>query len=371
MRWVAALVVLMAATACATPTLTYQSMPAEGNVDGRMVAALPIARITITPPAPIVSDDQMKAAEQRRQTALTATAHTATPHGGGGDTTTDAAGNDRATASIFAVTYRANPHATFLVRPQTDAFSTTQLAPTYRTDSSIVSTLSVGTVDHRAELAGDVAGIISAFGDATFLSSAGDSGRPENSITCGAIEPGYLAWLINKTANGTLSATDHYPARNDHESDADYRSRLARATAADRFEADAAHCNITVSLSAPDGDAITLDYFEHHVLGQQSHLMISAACRWMSVQYTVPGNTAAHNQIIVENFAVPDPFFVRVSPLPYSGKLDASSVCAAPSLTQGDQSPQTPWHTVHSILTPFQNGSGASDGGTTHTGGSK
>jgi hypothetical protein len=357
--------------ACATPTITYEPVGALGNIDGRMVASLPVARIVFTPPDPTAVEDE----DDNTQEATAATARPARAGAGGGrnraappaapaeeeEEDSEAEGGD----DFASLLYYPSPHATYLVRPNDNWFSATRIAPTYRADTSVLATLNVETIDRREEFAQDLASVISAFGDPTVLNSGSDAAVPPNSITCQVIEPQFIAWLLSRNANATLDADHPYPARTAGETDVAYRARLAAGSEENEvysFEGQATQCTIKVSFGPLLADAVTLDYFNTNIRGRQSHVMIGAACRMMSLDYIVPSESGESVQTVRWSRPVPDPNFVRLSPLPYSGALDANSVCAAPSLTQGEGAQASGFHIFRLFLGPFRNGGG--DGGT-------
>ncbi len=317
---IARILVTMAALAlvagCVHPTVTYHQA-FDPDVRGLTPMTLQVARVTFAPPG-------TRAAAAAPAPAAGAPAPAAAAPAAAPAAAAPAAS---ANATTLATTWHDNPepNATFFIEPHDGLFSLTQLSPTYRQDSTGFASLGVQTIDRRVELAQDVAGIISAFGDATVI---GDGALRDQTITCSSIEPEWFA--------GQLAG---HPER---------FGVLARARGASDQD-----CIIEVSFAPlPDG-AVSLSAID---MDEQSSYLLVEACRRVTIDYLYYGSLTQEAPNITRLVAyVPDPYHARRVPLPYSGQLARTHVCSPPTVTLGQDKPAAPFSVFRNILAPFRN----------------
>lgn len=320
---------LALASGCVSPTITYHRT-LDDDQAGQAVMTLQTARIAIAPPGAQRPASTPAAATTPAAAAPAAAARPGAraPAPAATPATPAAPASDGATTPNFTVSHHDNTAAaaTLFVEPFDGLWSLTQLAPTYRANSSQFATLGVQTIDRRKEFAEDIVGIVSAFGDATFLADAAGSSPY---ISCVAIEP---EWIRDQLANKP-------------------REQEVQAMALPRASTSPA-CRIDAYFSPLPTDAIALT--DISVDDRTSYLLIEA-CRRITIDYryyATSSATVVHTRWVGY---VPDPAYARRAPLPYSGTLDRSNVCSPPTLTLGESKPAAPFSVFRNILAPFRN----------------
>lgn len=239
----------------------------------------------------------------------------------------------------FTPHYVENPDATFTVEPQDTFFALTEIAPSYRASTANLTAMGVQTFDRSADAAETLATAIGLVGDATFLSAA-DARTPAEAISCRGLHSRWM-WF----------------ATNDQASQRD--PVLSFSTE---------QCRIRARVGNLPSDAVSVTAFrERWAAGGTSHVMLTPACRLVTLEYTLfrplPARGRAPDEATRERQAghfrwigyLPDPNHLRLSPLPRDGVLTTTNVCDMPSVDRGESPPPTMAGWLSGIVKPFRN----------------
>jgi hypothetical protein len=318
MRGLAICAMAALVTACATPTLTYNRISAVdgrviGNIEGQTVIAMPIARLDITPK----------------------------PRAANGRASTD--------APEFTLRYEDNRELTFAVEAQDNLLALTEITPTYRADIASPSSIGVETYDRSAELAEAVAEVVSIAGDPTFLASADRTGGSPH-VSCLGLSN---EWLGDEVGSQGRDGKTAYAAYWDSDT-----------------------CYITAEIGDLPQDAVLSEDFTDRWNGNETNFVITPVCRRVSINYyagTSPlrrrGPALAEGDVVPSeghldlsrarlhrwsNF-MPDPNYIRLTPLPRQGTLKMENMCSPPSIERGDDPPASLASRIAAVFNPFRN----------------
>lgn len=305
-------------SACATPTLTYTHIAADpqgniaGNIEGHTVIAMPLASLDVTP--------QPRAANGRASTA----------------------------APAFEVRYVDNRRLTFTVEAQDDLVALTEITPTYRAGVASPSSVGVETYDRAAETAEALASVISIAGDPTFLAS-GDRTGGNPYVSCLGLRNGWLGQVVEGYG------------------------REGRPSFATYWDEDS--CYMVAEVGAVPQDAVLREDFVARWNGEAAHFVMTPVCRQVSLSYYAGASPVRRGQTVAEgnavpaagnlNFArarlhrwtglMPDPNYVRLTPMPRQGTMKMEDMCAPPSIERGDDPPPSLADRIAGVINPFRN----------------
>lgn len=278
---------------CATPSASYSKLDANtGDLEGRIKLSLPQADLQITRTV------------QRRQDQPEVV-------------------NFRIEAQISASEH------TYLIEPNNRLWSETRLNPTYVEGTTVLSSLSVETLDKTVSTLTDLVGFAAAIGADLTVGIRGDSVSGDEACF-GRVDSSTLYSTMPKDRAG--------------------KNGVALPLSE--------QCELRADFGDIAPDAISRTQFESLFADGRTRLIPSAACREVSVSFLAGARRLPIEPLRV---LVPDANYVRVTQMPVQGKMDFTKLCSPPSVVSEDSEAGFSLSKLTDLVNLFQNEEEGSD----------